>query len=201
MKVTQYLSAVPVYVLLIIVGMFAIYLIGRWDRGLDDENARLDRQTKASLVLAKASTERYFADLKAHEADSIEIVRLEGVVGAQEAAADSIGREIDSLPVPELDDAGGWRVRYKLRTLQVAKLEVVIDNLKARAIILERDRDRAWVLADSAYVVVIPDLVKALKDERDARQCRILGLIPCPSRTLSYALGAATALVVVVAKK
>ena len=185
--------------MLIVVGMFGIYLIGRWDQSLSAENARLDAQTKASLALAKASTERYLADLEQHEADSTEIARLEGVVGAQRAAADSIGQELDELPTPELDDATGWRVRYELRTLQVVKLESALSTRDAQLIIMTANRDRWKTRADSAYKTVIPDLMNSLEDERDARQCRILGLIPCPSRALTAAVAVAGTLVVVAA--
>ena len=195
----KWLKALPAPLVLIMVGAGVLVALGMGDRSISERDRRLDAQTKAALEMAQGWHERYDRGVTAAAEDSVTLARLTAERRLAQAEADSLARELDILPEPALDDASGWRLRYQLRTTEAKRLRSALTTAQGEIVTLRGAEARWRLLADSAYVVVIPGLEQALRDERDARQCRILGLIRCPSRTLAFVVGAAVATVVTVA--
>jgi hypothetical protein len=195
----KWLKALPAPLVVVMVGAGVLVALGMWDRSISERDRRLDAQTKAALEMSQSWSERYDRAVTKAAEDSATLARLAVERRLAQAEADSLSRELDALPEPALDDASGWRLRYQMRSREAIKLRSALTTAQGEIVTL-RTAERRWrLLADSAYTVVIPGLEKALRDERDARQCRILGLIRCPSRTLAFVAGAAVATVVTVA--
>lgn len=193
------LALLPGPVLIAGLGIIGLYLLGRWDQSIGERDRALDQQTKAALEMSRTWSESYNGAVTAAAEDSAQLARLRLERRVAQREADALARQLDELPEPQLDDATGWRMRYQLRTGEVQKLRSALTTAQGELIVLRRDRDRGWLLADSAYTVVILGLEQALRDERDARRCRILGLIPCPSRTTAFVAGGAMGAIVVFA--
>ena len=194
----RFLKALPAPLLLLMVGGALLYGLARWDAAISARDAALDRQTAKALQGARAWRGR----LQGMEALAARDSALSGALRAANDSlrglADAIAGPLDTLPEPRLDDAAGWRTRYKLRTVEVRYVRAALDKAEAELALayLGRDRWRGLALAADS---TISGMTVALEDERDARRCRVLGLIPCPSRGVMFVVGAAAATVTILA--
>lgn len=201
---------------LILLGALLLYGLGRWDQALD-ERARA-HQARVDRVLAAGAAYRARQDsLRQAERGALEaaralagqarvaearIRRLEGDRRADSAAVAAAA--VDSLagllgltvgPVGRwgTDTAGVRRLaQLRIRALRgdsaIPALEDLVALERERADSLERAVLTAGIRADSAEarVVVLEGL---LEERRRLGRCRIVGLLPCPSRTTTLVLG------------
>jgi hypothetical protein len=170
----------------------AVLLLAAWAWStalsrLDEQDRKLDKQTALALQMSQT----YLIDLKIARAareqadrvrDSLETVlerreidasRLERVNSTLRSTLASATSVRDSLGIA----LKGWSVAdsgWQAQKLVSATLQASRDSWHTEA-------DRGWQQADSLSTIVIPGLTKALKDERDARQCKWL-VVRCPSR-------------------
>ena len=182
-------------VLLSIVAISILYFLGRWDSKISERDRMLDAQTASALEAGNQWRGRLAAAEKLHNKLGTELAAAHAALTRTLAEADSIAVIIDTVA---LDSSTDYRMLYQLRTAEVVRVRgalVASDSVRAiltasvavyRALALEAD-------------TTIGQLQQALTDERSARQCRILGILPCPSRTTALVLGAAGGLVLGIA--
>lgn len=217
---------------LIGVALLVLYALGRWDARVSAEFRELRTETSVVLALGKIARRRsdslrllertalaQAAELQQLE-DSFErqLEELRSVDSTELEAARNIALE-DLLPplrmqplqiahtIAYVADSAGVRF-LSGRMLRLSQLErrlPVIDSLatsRGRHVsLLEAAQAATQARADSAENRIVA-LEGLLEDWQATTSCKILWLIPCPSRGLAFVGGAvATTLVIVVASK
>jgi hypothetical protein len=110
------------------------------------------------------------------------------------AAADTIGLRVAMLEdsvraVPLAGDSLRFFVQIAFQQrLEIGKLRSALDGYARGYQLLERDRNQWKELADQAQPVIV-GLQAAIDREVAAHRCRIVGLLPCPSRKIAIVGG------------
>jgi hypothetical protein len=160
-------------------------------------NALVDQQTLTAQQELKRT--KAFLELERRRR-----LRAEGAAARSQAVADSLHALADTLydarrdslqPTVVPNDSAAaqyWEHRYGEAEQEVLLLRAAFDQQK-----------RTAVLYQGLYVNTMRNLAdignaasglnNALTAEHDARQCKIAGLISCPSRGASFVAGAVTA--------
>jgi hypothetical protein len=205
--------------LLVGAGALLLYLLGRWDASLDAQQAALERETATVLAVsgtlrAHRDSLRQIEDSLA--AVDRELARHERTADSALAALRRLAQiEVDSValaPLADLlpplrlhpvhvgdqqlyaTDSAGVRVLAGrlLRVDQLERENTALGTLAdARALRLEalsRQVLAATLRADTAEAR-IGVLEPLLARWEASRQCKILWLVPCPSRTTALVVG------------
>lgn len=183
------------YVLIGMVAISVFWQLGRWDAWLTEANRRLDAQTASALEAGNQWRGRLVAAEKLHNELGTELAATHATLARRLTEADSIAVIIDTVT---LDSSTDYRTLYGLRTAETVRLRAALVASDSVRAILAAEVSLYRVLALEADTT-IGQLQQALQDERSARQCRILGILPCPSRTTAFVIGAAGGLVLGVA--
>ena len=213
--------------LLLLGGAAALYILGRWDQGISEREA-LHRAAVSGVLKQgpawRARTDSLRTVQKAAEGRAARLARdrdrwadsarsVTRTLAADSASAasgplDSLLARLQLMRVAEdafQTDSAGVRfladlaveadrgrllipildARLQLETARGAELEIALAAAAARADTAE------------ARVGVLEPL---LAESQRLHRCRIAGLLPCPSRGLSYVLGGVTVLLVTVAR-
>lgn len=150
---------------------------------------------------------RVTADGFRHQADSaLGVVRIDTIRAAARvvtktkvvADAAALGRLADSL-ARVADSAATWQRAYTVRTLERDTLQVAL-ALADTALLFERDaRGQLQLLyaQDTARRAALERVSAGLQRDiaRLQQPCKLIGPLPCPSRTVTLIAGAALGLV------
>ncbi len=127
--------------------------------------------------------------------DTVQAIRAETAARQARARAQTEQHRADSLAMvarTSTDSASTWRQAYEARTAEAVELRTTV-AAKDSAYRFERDARQALSVlygADTTRRIAIErvnaDLVKAIA--RLEQPCRVIGPIPCPSRTASAIL-------------
>ena len=183
------------YAVLSIVGICILYFLGRWDGMVSERDRMLDQQTASALEAGNQWRGRLAAAEKQNSKLGTELAAAHATLARTLAEADSIAVIIDTVT---LDSSTDYRMLYQLRTAEVRRVRAaLVASDSVRAILTAQVAVYRAVALEADTTIAL--LQGALRDERSARQCRILGILPCPSRTTALLLGAAGGLVLGVA--
>lgn len=196
-------SRIVPYLVLGIVAISFFYW-SSWKARMYQEGDRIRAaQTAAALKQADAWRGRLVAAQKHNDELGTELAAAHATIAQTMAEADSIAAIIDGIVpdsrtiIPDMDTTR-WKVAYQLRTAEVRRVRAALmASDSARAILTAQVS--LWRTTALEADTLVAQLQVALRGERDARQCRILGILPCPSRTTALVLGAAGGLVLGVA--
>jgi len=213
-------------ILLIIIGAIAIYLIGRWDNGISE--AQRQHQANVSQALEAGKRYRILQDslrihieqLDARDSSlSADLTRsrqrVQELVRSSAEALDTaqIGPLHSLLPPLKLvqvapnifrtDSLGVrhlaiLRVEAERGTLLVPQLQGQIAILSNRVSVMQERIDLTDQGLEAAELRVV-ELEDLLEEGQRLSQCKIMGLISCPSRTASFLGGVGITLLAVIA--
>jgi len=206
--------------LLVTLGAALLYGLGRWDQAISDRARQLEDDTRAALRLtqllrAQRDSLRAIEDSLVAVDSALAVQERRATVALRELAALD-RREMDSvaaasvaslLPALRLrpfisgadtlyatDETGvrvlaGRLLRLDQVERELAQTRVVATTRTQRIATLELALGAAQLRADTAEarVRVLEPLLERWQAQRE---CRILWLVPCPSRTMAFVLGA-----------
>lgn len=172
-------------------------------RARDAEAARQAEHARRLAAEARADT---LARREAARVDSIAratAAALERLAAEQRRTADEARRLRERIPPPAsgtpADSLRYWRATATAALAEVDALRGAlatadslrtVDTLRIRRLTLEAEREAARGDSLAASLARLSASLAAVTAERDRTRCRIVGLLPCPSRTTSALAGA-----------
>jgi hypothetical protein len=206
-------------VALLAVGAAVLYALGRWDAYVDSKLAQLRRDTQQALAVsaqlrAQRDSLRSIEDSLAavdralQQQEQTTLLALAALDSVAQAEADSVeSAELSSLLQPlrmrpilqhgdtlyATDSAGVRFLSHRLLQLAQAErerdeLRVLADTRADRIAALFAQVGAAQSRADTAEAR-IAEIEPLLERWQDVESCRILWLLPCPSRTTAFVIG------------
>jgi hypothetical protein len=207
-------------VALLAVGAAVLYALGRWDAYVDQQLAQLRRDTEQALAVsaqlrAQRDSLRSIEDSLAavdralQQQEQATVLALAALDSVARLQADSLeGAELSSLLQPlrmrpilvqgqtayATDSAGvrflaGRMLRLDQVEREVATLRQLADTRADRIAALIAGVSTAESRADQAEAR-IAEIEPLLERWQDAGSCKIFWLLPCPSRTTAFVIGA-----------
>jgi len=178
------LKALKAPVLLLFAGALVLWLLAAWDARLSQRDAQVIQDAKAALALSRpfhAQIERLataatMAQNRAVAAQDRATALTRTFTGLKKALPTDTTAQVPRALVDSL--LGAAELRDSLRLAAIASLEVALRGEQARA---QLALDRVAALeANLRATVKVAD-------------CRVLGIVRCPSRGASFLLGAGVA--------
>lgn len=165
------------------------------------KNALIDQQTAAAQQELKRANGRLYLALRRAAKAEAAAIQSAHMAALYKEQADSMRarraahRILEPVPIQPDSAAQYWKAMYDDTEVENVSLRAAFDEQKHTA-----------VLYQGLYVNTMRSLTdlgnaasgvnNALTAEHDARQCKILGLISCPSRGASFAAGVLTVLTI-----
>jgi hypothetical protein len=184
---------------LVLLAAALLYGLGRWDQHVSADEQRWAEHARMALAAGKA-----YRQLQEEGDRQLQKAQRAAQQARQQAdrateLSDSLGREIEAAEATTgdmtsaEDSSRQWHTLFQMRTRQQMQTAAALtartlerDELQGQVGVLTSQRDSARARVAQLEVTVAQGL--------EVKECRILGLVRCPSRGVMFVAGVGTTL-------